>query len=435
MVIFCSTGTGCQPVARVNLPVTPLLAAAASIPDGLPWKTSSAAMTAASMASVASARPSAAAGARATATASAAELPSPARDGIRGVGDEVERRAPPSRRHDRARARARPALPSPAVASRSQAGTRRRAPGVRPARASTAIPRRDPRRQRRVAVDDRVLAEEDHLAVPKPRPSGVAPASSLRRTCCRRHQHRRPLRHRVELAGDHPRRRAQLARRAPAGQQHRRAQPVDHCCRYASPPSRPPSLTRAQAPAAPARPRARPAPAPAPRRARCECPPEAMMSTPAAGASAASQATAAAVGMPQSHSSSPRALAGALGAVRLDADPRRPAARPRCRRRARRPLTSARATAARHPAAGLLDHRPAAPARATHARERLQRAAEVAIAARLDQLLRRVQVHAERVGADARAPLAHRAGRHRGQPARRRGCANRSTSGAASRTS
>ena len=47
-----------------------------------------------------------------------------------------------------------------------------------------------------------------------------------------------------------------------------------------------------------------------------------------------------------------------------------------------------------------------------HARDRVQRPAEVAIAAGLRQLLGRVQVDAERVGLDARDHLAHRRGRH-----------------------
>ena len=46
------TGTGRQPPARENRPATPLFAAAASIPDGLPWKIASASSTAASIALV-----------------------------------------------------------------------------------------------------------------------------------------------------------------------------------------------------------------------------------------------------------------------------------------------------------------------------------------------------------------------------------------------
>ena len=133
------------------------------MPDGVPWKTASAAVDGGvDRAVVVGARPPAAAAARAIATASAAELPSPARDGMRRVGVEVERR----RLQPRARsppARARPALPSPADASRPQAGTRS-APAARRA-PSTAIPTDSPAASAGVPVHDRVLADEDHLAV------------------------------------------------------------------------------------------------------------------------------------------------------------------------------------------------------------------------------------------------------------------------------
>ena len=97
-VIAWCTGTGRQPVARVKRPAPPVFAAAASMPDGLPWKIVSASSTAASTASSPGGRAPAAAAARATATASAAELPRPARDGTLRVGVEVERAARSSRR-------------------------------------------------------------------------------------------------------------------------------------------------------------------------------------------------------------------------------------------------------------------------------------------------------------------------------------------------
>ena len=126
-----STGTGPPPVARENRPAAPVFAAAASMPDGLPWKIASAASTAASIAPSSGARPLAAAAARAIATASAAELPSPARDGMAAVGVEVQRRRlQPA--HDR---RQRP--PDRAVV----AGRRLEAPG-RDAQPPAARPRR-----------------------------------------------------------------------------------------------------------------------------------------------------------------------------------------------------------------------------------------------------------------------------------------------------
>ena len=65
------------------------------------------------------------------------------------------------------------------------------------------------------------------------------------------------------------------------------------------------------------------------------------------------------------------------------------------------------------PAAGLLDHHRHAAARAITRAMRVQRAAEVAVAARLRDLLRGVQVDAQRVGLDALHHLAHRRGRQR----------------------
>ena len=124
--------------------------------------------------------------------------------------------------------------------------------------------------------------------------------------------------------------------------------------------------------------------------------------------------------MPQSHSSSPSCLAVALGALRLDADPGR-AARARDVDGADAELLAAMPDAARQPAAGLLDDDRHARARRASALERLEPAAEVAIAARLDQLLDGLQVHAQRVGADLLAQLVDRAGPI-AAPAPRRGC-------------
>ena len=123
-------------------------------------------------------------------------------------------------------------------------------------------------------------------------------------------------------------------------------------------------------------------------------PPLAITSTPAPR----NAPTAAAVGMPQSANSSPRSRpavsARSASTLTHDVPPapetsmvRTPTSRRRC------------ATLARDAAAGLLgDHRDRQLAH--QAGEGGEAAAEVAVAARLDQLLRRVEVDADGVGAD-----------------------------------
>ena len=95
--------------------------------------------------------------------------------------------------------------------------------------------------------------------------------------------------------------------------------------------------------------------------------------------------------------------AARVAAQRPRPAPTRCRRRPRRRRCARPPSRRRAPTRARDAAAGLLDDTGTASSRRAGANAS-RAAAEVAIALRLDQLLRGVQVHAERVGADRLAP-------------------------------
>ena len=140
-------------------------------------------------------------------------------------------------------------------------------------------------------------------------------------------------------------------------------------------------------------------------------PPEAMISIPRAGKPGGRQPPDGRGGrdapVPQVASELARR---ARRAVRLDGGPRRAAAARDVDRgdaRGGDPRRDRRGD----PAPGLLDHhRP--PELAGDALDGLERAAEVAIAARLRQLLRRIEVDAQRVGLDARHRLADRGRGH-----------------------
>ena len=320
------------------------------MPDGLPWKIVSASSTAASIARVvrrAPARRRRRARHRHRQRRRAAQPR--ARRNV-GVGVEVERRAPPAGARSPP-ARRPTALSSPAVASRPQAGTRRR---PLPGRAVAVDPDRQPRGQRRVSVDDRVLADEDHLAVAGP---ATAVALAAHRGLCASHCASSPVITRGAVARSRARRHAaQQGRRAHAVDDLRRGTPRRPRARLvhrAQRRLRQPAQTRAQR----QRPRDVEPAADAARRDDVDA--------RAGTASAASHATAAAVGMPQSHSSMPRALSapsarcdstavhdGAAAARHVDARarPRPSAAAPppaRCRSRSPSPSPAAPARRSR----------------------------------------------------------------------------------------
>ena len=224
-----------------------------------------------------------------------------------------------------------------------------------------------------------------------------------------------------------PAERVEVAR---AGEHHGRAQPSTRALDEAAP--RPPGRPRDRpgTPATPRRPRGRRARSPWRRRARCGCRRSRCTSSPRPAHRQHGRGRRdAPVGELARRAPGRASSARSASTLTHDVPPAPETSMVRDARR--RAAAAATAREMPQPVSFADDrHRQLA----HEPREGGEAAAEVAVAARLDQLLRRVEMEAERVGADALRPARDLGGRRARPPARRPRFASTSVVGACART-